>query len=255
MREGQLHVLTTRPDSPHATLLFIHGLGTSSNTWVHILPALARTYRMHAVDLPGFGMSTLKHGKRFFTLQEHTNILLEYINGHVTGKFTIIGHSLGGWLAARCALSFPSRVAQLVLVNTAGVYYEGMERQRDIFLIESRHDTRKLIDLMWYRYPWYARASIGWVFRELRRRHVTDLVLSVTHDDFLNTRLRELAMPVTILWGREDRLVSPEVPVILQREVGNVTLQYIEECGHVPQLEQPTEFLRLLQAVLAKDSS
>ncbi len=254
MKQCSLHVLTSEPQDANTTLLLIHGLGTSSSTWIHILPTLARQHRVHAIDLPGFGMSEIKETKTFLTLQEHTDVLVDYVDQHVRGSFTMIGHSLGGWLAMRLRLLYPTRIRHLVLMNTAGVYYPGMERQRDVYQIDSRHDTRRLIDLMWHRYPWYARASIGWIYRELRRRHVTDFVLSVSREDFLNNRLHELSMPVTIIWGREDRLVSPEVPVILQRELRNSILYYIEECGHVPQLEKPKDCLSFVQRSLADHS-
>jgi len=255
MKHCSLQVLTSNPGNARSTLLLIHGLGTSSSTWLHILPTLARTHRVHAVDLPGFGMSELKGGKPYLTLQEQTDALAEYVKQNIPEQFSIIGHSLGGWLGMRLALMFEERVPHLLLINTAGVHYPGMERQRDIFQIENRHDVRRLIDLMWHRYPWYVRPSMGWIHRELRRRRVAEIVRSITLKDFVNSQLNKLSMPVTILWGREDRLVSPEVALILQRELKKPSLHYIEECGHVPQLEKPRECLQLLQRSLAEYSS
>jgi len=244
-----LHYFERRNVGTSKTIVLLHGLGTSSSTWVHLLPSFDPSFNIVVPDLPGYGFSALRSDVGFLSLDE-LNGAIDALAKTIHEPFLLLGHSLGGWLAARYASEHPDRVRHLVLVNNAGILYEGTQEQRRVFQVESIADVRKLLDTMWYHYPWYFKPFYPAILNDLRKRHVAEFVRSVRKEDFLNDRLLKLTMPVSIIWGREDRLISPASIAIMRHAIPHATVRTIEECGHVPQLERPKEFTRAVQQIV-----
>jgi abhydrolase domain-containing protein 6 len=244
-----LHYFERRNVGSSKTIVLLHGLGTSSSTWVHLLPSFDPSFNIIVPDLPGYGFSVLRGTVGFLSLDElsgEIDALLQTIHA----PFLLLGHSLGGWLAARYASEHPDRVSHLILVNNAGILYEGTEEQGRAFLVESIADVRRLLNTLWYRYPWYFKPFSTAILNDLRKRHVAEFVRGVHREDFLNERLARLTMPVSIIWGREDKLISPASVAIMRQAMPHATVHTIEKCGHVPQLERPKEFARAVHQIL-----
>ena len=99
-------------------LLFLHGLGSSSDRWVDFPEAFSRHYHTVAVDLIGFGDSDLPHLN--YTINTFREFVLDFMTSIQIddGKTTIIGHSLGGYIAAEIAIRNRSIVDSLVLIDS-----------------------------------------------------------------------------------------------------------------------------------------
>jgi abhydrolase domain-containing protein 6 len=249
-RSARLHYLVRELPGSTRTIVLVHGLGTSSSTWLRILPHLKERVRIVAPDLPGFGFSTVRGENGYCSVGEHEEALSFLVHNIAQGPVTLLGQSFGGWISALYAARHPQRVAHLILVNTAGVYYRGVEKLREIFTVSSVKETRRLLDSLWYHYPWYFRPFAGSVFRELSKRRMSDLVQSIDATDFLVEELGALTMPVSIIWGMEDRVISSECVNVLQKFVPQAKFFPIDRCGHVPQLERPAEFVSILHRIL-----
>lgn len=249
---ARLHYLLRERHGSRATIILVHGLGTSSSTWLKILPLVKRCDRIVALDLPGFGFSTVKGARDFCTLQEHIEALSVLVAHIANGPTVLLGQSFGGWVCCVYASRHPERVQHLVLVDTAGVYYPGVEKLREKFTLKSVADVRRLLDDLWYKYPWYFKPFARSIFHELTQRRINDLVASIEARDFLAEELARLTMPVSIVWGREDKVVSSESVSVLCRLVPHGKAYFIDRCGHVPQLERPDEFAAILNGILAE---
>lgn len=249
---GSVHWLVREGQGKQGSVVLVHGLGTSLNTWIRTIPRIADPRRIVALDLPGFGFSTVHGAEGFATFREHQAALSEFLNGQDDGPLTLVGHSFGGWLCAWFAAANPDRVQHLVLVNSVGIYFRGIETLREMFTLESVDDTKRLLNTMWYRYPWYLKPFTNAIHEELTRRHVNELVASVEADDLLVEELSRLTMPVSLIWGRKDGIVPLEVVDTLVRLVPRVQVYFIEQCGHVPQLEKSEEFAAQLNHVLRR---
>jgi len=217
---------------------------------VKIAPLLKGNYRIAAVDLPGFGFSDLQDAGPYCTLEEHVEAVTSFIDAVTRGPFILLGHSFGGWVSALYASQHPDRVLHLVLVDTAGIYYRGVEKLRRAFTVNSVADTRWLLNAMWFRYPWYFKPFTPAVFHELTQRHMNELVASIDAVYFLVEELGRLSMPVSIIWGKEDKVILPESIDVLMKFVAHARAAFIHECGHVPQLEKPVEFASVVQRIL-----
>ena len=103
-----------------APVLLIHGLGSSGYIeWRFTMPGLARSHRVFAPDLPGFGRSQkprARYGIRYFA-----RVLDRYLEGRRLASAAVVGTSLGGRIALELALEYPERVRKLVLVNSLGL--------------------------------------------------------------------------------------------------------------------------------------
>lgn len=253
-RFGQLHYLLRDHPEPAQTLVLVHGLGTSSSTWLKVLPLLRGKYRIVAVDLPGFGFSTVSGADGFCSLQEHVEALTKVLEAVAPERCILLGHSFGGWVSALYASKNPERIAHLVLADTAGVYYRGVEKLRDLFTLNSVGDTRRLLNSLWYRYPWYFKPFAGSIYRELRKRRMNELVDSIDTTGFLVEEFARLTMPVSIIWGRKDSVISPESVGVLTKFIPHAQVAFIDRCGHVPQLEVPDQFVNVLESMLRDKS-
>jgi pimeloyl-ACP methyl ester carboxylesterase len=245
-----MHFFEYEHPNPRCTILLLHGLGTSASSWIHIVPALIKEHRVIAVDLPGFGSSRFKSGKPFFTLSEHCAALSALVDQMIRERSVLIGHSFGGWLSVRLAASQRHSFVRLVLVDTAGVYYPGAEELRRLFTIDSRASMRRLLEAMWYRYPWYFKPFTPAIYREMMKRKINSIVASVSEKDSLGVEFSGLTMPVHVIWGSEDRAISPAAVEVITRAVPHASVHFIERCGHVPQLERPEELRRIVCSIL-----
>lgn len=250
MNGCMVHYVESPHNSHQSTLFLVHGLGTSSSSWTKILPSLVSRHRVVALDLPGFGLSTLPSGKGFLLLEEFDGILHDFAEKVLPHRFTLVGHSLGGWLAMRFAVKHPHNTEKLILMNTAGIFYPGVESQAESFSLHSLDDLKTLLNAMWYRYPWYFKPFAKSILKDLLRRNVSSLVQTIKEGEFMNSALSQLTMPVHVVWGDEDRLISAECVRIITQTLPDTTVEHIERCGHVPQLEKPKELKHILLKIL-----
>ena len=163
---------------------------------------------------------------------------------------TLVGHSLGGWLAMLLALKHPERFKNLVLLNPAGVWTDGYEDVARAFDINSVADTRALLQRLWFRLPWYVRPFINSVSEELQNRRVFELIQNIGREEFVNDRLSGLPGRTSLIWGREDQLLPRQTVDIFRHHLPGMGLTLIPRCGHVPQLECPRQTAEALRQAL-----
>ena len=232
------------------TLVLLHGLGTSSSTWIHVFPQLIKRFHVVAVDLPGFGFSSLKNGGEFLSFGELSDVLIQILPRITSTPFTLIGHSLGGWLAMDYAIRSPELVQRVILINPAGILYPGIEEQQNVFEISNLRSLYIFLGRLWWKYPWYFKPFAPAILHDLTKRKVVQFVRSIQGKDFLNERLCTLRKPAHLIWGRNDGVISQQTVQVLKTEVPQIDLNFIDRCGHVPQLERPAELLKILDGVL-----
>lgn len=100
-------------------LLLVHGMAGSSETWRHVLPALAERFTVLAPDLLGQGQSDKPRGD--YSLGAHANTLRDLMDALEHERATVVGQSLGGGVAMQFAYQFPERCERLVLVDSGGL--------------------------------------------------------------------------------------------------------------------------------------
>jgi Predicted hydrolases or acyltransferases (alpha/beta hydrolase superfamily) len=99
--------------------LLIHGLGSSADRWLDIHLALSLHYHTIAVDLPGFGMSDRPATGFGFGIEEYSDFIAKFIQrlGFGEQKTTLVGHSLGGYIASEVAIRIGSLASLYSLIH------------------------------------------------------------------------------------------------------------------------------------------
>jgi pimeloyl-ACP methyl ester carboxylesterase len=242
-RVGVVHGLrfAVRGPSSAPELFLLHGLSDSIAGWGRVLGPLSRTHRVHIVDLPGHGLSAPPKDFRLATLLEP---LARYAAG--LREPVLVGHSLGGWLAARLALAPGSRARGLVLVNPGGALLPEGEWAAFRELLE-RADTRAYLERAFHRAPLALRLFPAEVARVLSSPATRSFLAAVAKEDFLrDAELASLKMPVRIVWGERDRLLPAGTLPFFRAHLPQAEIVLLRHAGHLPHLEAPAELARAI---------
>lgn len=108
-------------------MVFLHGSWTDSSQWVPVKRALSEDYHCFAVDLLGFGES--ENPKVHYSIALQVDFLEEFCETLNLQEIYLVGHSLGGWVAASYAVKYMERVRGLVLLTPEGVEVPGLENR------------------------------------------------------------------------------------------------------------------------------
>jgi pimeloyl-ACP methyl ester carboxylesterase len=166
-------------------------------------------------------------------------------------RATIVGNSLGGWVAALLAIEHPDRVARLVLVDSAGMAgltdYFGPERIMALRQ-STLGDARMLNPLLFadprpYNSAEALRAGFAAHLSAGDGYTVSKVMDAIERkEDMLDGHLGAIKAPTLILWGRQDRIIPLRFGESLARGIPGAKLVAFDHCGHAPQLECPKAF-------------
>jgi pimeloyl-ACP methyl ester carboxylesterase len=255
-----------QPASP-TTVLFVHGLSGSWQNWLENLPHFARTHRVVALDLPGFGHSPMPPWQ--ISIESYGRLVHRFCKALGIRDCAIVGNSMGGFISAEAAVAEPDRFEKLVLVSAAGVSSARLRRRPAETAARMATGTAPLLlrlQRRGLRRPRLRYATFKGLFQhpELLRR---ELLLEQFHNGagrpgFLPAvqglvgyeivdRLGDVAVPTVIVWGRNDHIVPPQDAHHYGRHLRNSRTVIFEDTGHLPQLERPVRFNRVLETFLA----
>ncbi|HEX8411610.1 MAG TPA: alpha/beta fold hydrolase, partial [Thermoanaerobaculia bacterium] len=237
--------LPTRPGpSTHArddsrTLVLIHGANDHAGTWFAVAPTLAKSFRVLIPDLPGHGESVPSSGPIPLSLIVRS---LEKLLANER-DLTLVGNSLGGWIALLLALRNRGRIARLYL-ETSG----GLARPLAVPLFATDRDDAMVI-LRAVHGPRYEPQE--WVIDALLQRAVDSPMLRLTEtlEHHVESRLGEIDIPTTLIWGADDGVIPLDYAEELRNAIPGATLQVIEGAAHIPHLQQPARFLECLTSI------
>jgi pimeloyl-ACP methyl ester carboxylesterase len=244
-------------------LVLVHGIASSVYTWAAVIPALAESHDVIALDLPGFGGSAIPS---HLSGDAYPRVLGGFLDALGLGQVALVGHSLGGAVAAAFAAVQPDRVERLVLVDAAGFNLAPEDR------------------------PWVLRmagapgASAVLEKFPVRRRVVRLALRQVFHDDarvtperveeylaplarpgasrFLSQLLGDpggmglpeaigrVRAPTLVVWCAQDEWVPLRDADRFVAAIPGARKAVIDGCGHLPQEERPQELLGLLKEFL-----
>jgi pimeloyl-ACP methyl ester carboxylesterase len=245
-------------------IVLIHGLGGTFRYWLETAWRLAQRHRVLIVDVPGFGGS--EPAARPFSLLTAGERVLAACEALGAAQPVLVGHSLGGPIAALVAEQAPERVGGVVLVATTGLSRQRAWRRHvllpvmDITLRRPRHWENLLGTQPWARGIVFhemfarpreldsvdARMLVGGA--SLARQLGDSLEASLRCD--LRETVRGLAVPLGIVWGDQDETVPIADAELVQRLRPDARASVMLGAGHVPMLEFPDAFAAALLEVL-----
>lgn len=232
-------------------LVFLHGAGDQAGAWSKVAPAFMDKYRVMVLDLPGHGESAPAEGPLSVgTIVNGVGAVLD----QQTGSLTIVGNSLGGWVAMLYAREHPERIARLVVINGGAVRGE----RPDLTLMPAnREEARKLFDaLMDPGSPRVPDFVLDDVVREAHNGPISRMAAAGDMANFLlDGKLQEVKVPMELVWGEADRMLPLDYAQRMQAQLPAARLTTIPRCGHVPQQECPLTLTATLKKVLGEPAA
>lgn len=268
---GRVHYVDEGPREAAAVLL-VHGTPSWSFEYRRLIPELARSRRVIAVDHLGFGLS--ERPEHFpYTPEAHTEVLREVVRRLKLERFSLVVHDYGGPVALPLALETPDRVSALVLMNT---WFWGLDSDPE-FLRKARIGASWLGRLLYRWFNASLRLLMPGAYADRRRltpaihrqylavfprpderervlwRLARALVdSSPTFARIWQARARLAAIPTLIVWGSADKALPPYMLERAARGLPHARVEALASAGHWPQEEAPEQVLRLLDGFLPR---
>lgn len=244
-------------------LLFIHGLGSYLKAWDRNIPELKKYFRCVAIDLPGYGKSSkqIHSGEISF----YTKIIDEIIIKLELKNISLVGHSMGGQIAASYVLDYPNRIYNLILVAPAG--FESFNEDEvelikkimspEILIKTSDNQIRLNYKFNFYNMPVEAEEMIADRIAIKKDSDFSNHSTVVSNSLFgllkapIINRLNEINIPTLILFGKNDLLIpnksihqttTEEIAIFGSSKIKNSRLILFDKCGHFLQFEKPELF-------------
>jgi pimeloyl-ACP methyl ester carboxylesterase len=223
-------------------MLYLHGAG-GGGIWLPFLSRLASKLDVIFPEHPGFGESDTPPW--LDSIADLANFYLDFLDQLDLEGVHIVGHSLGGWIAAELAVRNSARLASLTLVASGGIHVKGVE-QVDTFLTS---DEQRIRDLFYDQK--LAEAIMPTALRAeaedsaLKNRMTTAKLIWQPrgYDPNLQKWLHRIKVPTLLIWGDHDRLVPQEYAFAYQNLIPGSRAVILRDCGHVPQVEQEDAFV------------
>jgi pimeloyl-ACP methyl ester carboxylesterase len=233
-------------------LLLIHGIGGDADEWAFCFEPFSQTHRVIALDLLGFGRSDKPSID--YTIAGFVEVVEEFLRGLKIERAAVLGESLGGWIASALALKSPKTVEKLILVDAAGVWGDVAGLPIDV-RVSTRAHLRDVFRLLFYDKGLATDLLIDMAYELHLERgdgFTIDSLLRTQQEgrERLDNIIGQLSMATLIVWGEHDEMIPLSVGRNLHRLIPGSKLEVIPQCGHLPALEKPVEFVRCVLTFL-----
>ena len=239
-------------DDPSApTVVMLHGFTGSKENWYPLAAALGARYRLLIPDLPGWGESERKPGTVYGFTQQAANVDA-FVRALSPGKpVVLLGHSMGGGIAALVAARHPDLVAKVGLLDAAGVRFKDNQFGLDVlagknpFGVEDAASLQRYIDIVFHREaakPWIPwPASRGLIAMRKRDAAFEQAVRIGRSDEALlpGEEAARIRQPALLLWGKQDAVIDPSALALYAAKMPQAQAVLVDDAGHMALMEQP----------------
>lgn len=224
-------------------VVLIHGAGGHYLYWP---PQVRRLHgqRVFAVDLPGHGKSA---GVGHHTIEDYSAVIMEFIKALKLNRAVLVGHSMGGAVALHAAHAFPKRVIGTALIGSAA------RLRVNAALLQMSADPSKAANAVHTIVDLSFAEDTSARLKELAAQRMLETRPSVLHGDLLacdsfdaTAWANKIAAPTLLIFGKQDRMVSPRSGQALMDEIPGARLELVPDAGHMVMLEQPDRVGELL---------
>jgi len=236
-----------------APLLYLHGEGRP--TWTPFHDALARQYQVIMPIHPGYGEST--GSEQLQDLPDLVYYYLDFLDQLGLHDLPLIGHGLGGMVAAELAAVQPDRISKLELIAPMGLWLPD-DPVRDFFVLPPAdlaaalyHDQSSPAARAAAETPTEGDALIEFHLERAKSMATAAKYLWPIPNRGLAKRLHRVAADTLIVWGERDRIASPRYAEAFQARIRDARVEIVRQAGHVPQEEQPATVAAVTSAFLA----
>ena len=248
-------------------LVLAHGWPWSSYSWHRVIPELARHYRVHWYDMPGYGRSNMAPDQRT-SLDVQGEVFAEMLDLFALTRPNVVAHDFGGATTLRAHLLHGADYASYILMNVVAMrpwgsaFFDHVGRHVAAFQGLPAHIHKAVVeayirgalasdidedDVAALVAPWLNEAGQQSFYRQFAQadeRYTAEVEPLFGH----------IRCPVTIVWGEDDPWIPLARGRALHDLVGKGAFKTLAGAGHLPQLEAPEQVVAIVQASLAQNS-
>ena len=227
------------------TLVFLHGWRSEAKIWLPIINSLVQEGKtVYALDLPGFGRSETP--SQSFTIADYSEAVARFIEALKLSDVCLVGHSFGGRVAIKLAVSRPDLVQKLLLADSAGVREKSWKRDlfkvgakivRPIFKLPPLQPLRKRIYRLIGAEDYVMTPELKEVFLKTINEDLTPL-------------LPKIKQRTLVIWGDQDKETPLKFGRLMAKQIPRAKLKVIKGAGHCSFVDEPNEFLQVLKDFL-----
>lgn len=235
-------------DDTASTIILLHGIGGSVETWETLMPFLSTRFQVYAFDFCGFGKSD-KPDIRYSRILL-SNLLKKFIEFQQIEKFSIIGHSMGGGVALHYLLeNNEKQVEKMVLINSAGLGMPSLWFRLAAHPLLSPMINSRLSN------KYFGKTF----FRKIYGTHLSDITIQKLSEfwkdkavlnsyiSYMNSidqneicsNLEKIQQPCLILWGENDKILAANQGLLAKSELKNSKLYILPQGKHSVHTELP----------------
>ena len=226
-------------------LLFLHG-ASGAPVILPFMEKLAERFDVLVPEHPGYGQSD--EPEWLENIHDMAYFYLDFLEQLDLKDVLLVGNSMGGWIALEIAVRSTARIKSMVVVSPAGVKAPGVH-PADTFLMSPEEQARALVyDQKVAEARLAEPVTPEMLDIALKNRHTTARLAWEPrfHDPHLPKWLHRIKVPVTIVWGAEDRILPVGFAKEFQRLIPGAKLEIISSCGHLPHAEKPDRFVEIV---------
>ena len=247
-----VYATSRRPPPTAPTLVMLHGFVGSKENWYPLARALRGHFRLLIPDLPGWGESERNAEATYGFPEQAANVAAFIAALCGDGQVVLLGHSMGGGVAALAAARYPEHVAKLGLLNAAGVRFADNQFGLDVlagenpFAVVDTASLRRFIDRVFFDPA--AKPSIPWPVSSAliqRRRADADFEQAVLDrigrdvDSLLpGEAASDIHQPTLLVWGRQDAVIDPSALELYAQRIPQARKLLLDGCGHMSMMER-----------------
>ncbi|PTS98335.1 alpha/beta hydrolase [Pedobacter sp. HMWF019] len=228
------------------TLVLLHGLMGELSNWEQTIDYFKENYRVLVPILPIYELPILTLGVK--SLSKHLHRFLKHKGLEQT---VLVGNSLGGHVGLVFTAAHQEHVKALVLTGSSGLYenaFGGSFPRR-----ESYDYIREKVEFTFYDPATATKELVDEVFKTVNDRSRVIRILALAKSAIRHNMAKELSkitIPVSLIWGRQDKVTPPDVAEEFHELLPNSELNWVDKCGHAPMMEQPDVFNEFLNTFL-----
>jgi len=230
------------------TVILLHGLGGSWQNWTFNIGPLSATHHVIALDQIGFGKSDKPMIN--YRIGTYVDFLDQFYKQLKIERASLVGNSMGGWIAAAYTAAHPEKVDSLVLEDAAGYKPPANFDYKSLANLNpsTREGMKQISKLVFYNQAFFGTEAAVDLAMAARINAgdgytIKSLTESITRgEDFVDAQVKTIKQPTLIIWGKQDGLTPITDGERFKRDIPNSTMLVIDQCGHAPNIEKATEF-------------